>query len=409
VSSVSSLRLSSLALLVAVLGIGCAPSAAAPGAPVGPPAPPPAAFDRAAAERDVARELDDMSDAAARSNEPRYLAHFAPGAVFLGTDGTERWDLAALRAYAHPRFAQGHGWAIRSVRRTVDFSPDGATAWFEEDLTGDKLGPARGSGVMSRAQGRWLVAQYNLALTVPNERFADVRALLDGGEPAAALHAKQKRAYTEATAAAAAGQLDAAANVLAVLVPDAKKLPADDLEFWLHNELTWIRWAQGDHPGARAEVERAKATLDHGLLDDAKTLRLRLHERWDRAYLAIEDALAAPPARRARAMAEADAARADYEAIARPADDHDGMAVLAAFFATRRHQGKAAAAEARKVDVAKDDDLQDLYVIALALDEGGDRDAAQRVRERICGAKEYLMKPLITRAMASEGHACAAR
>jgi hypothetical protein len=393
--------------LVAALATACAspppPAAPAPSPPVA------AAFDRASAEREIGRELDDMNDAAARADEPRYLAHFAPGAVFLGTDASERWDLAALRAYAHPRFSQGKGWAIHSVRRTLDFAPGGVVAWFEEDLAGDKLGPARGSGVVSLVQGRWLVAQYNLALTVPNERFGEVRTLIDAGEPAAALHARQKRAYAEATAAAAAGELGAAASRLDALVPEAKKLPGDDLEFWLHNQLTWIRWAQGDRAGARAEVERAQTARDHATLDEAATGKLRLHERWDRAYLALDDALAAPAARRARAMAEADAARADYEAIAKPADDHDGMAVLAAFFAARRHQGKAAATAAKRVDVEKDDDLQDLYVIALALDAGGEADAAQRVRARICAAKEYLMKPLLLRAMAAEGHGCGAK
>ena len=47
--------------------------------------------------------------AAAHAHEPRYFAHFAPEAVFLGTDAAERWDLGAFRAYAHPHFAQGKG------------------------------------------------------------------------------------------------------------------------------------------------------------------------------------------------------------------------------------------------------------------------------------------------------------
>jgi len=369
--------------------------------------PPP--FDRVAAERDVARELDDLHDAAAHSDEPRYLAHYAPRAVFLGTDATEHWDLEALRAYAHPRFAEGKGWVMHPARRTVDFAPDGTIAWFDEEVRGDKLGPARGSGVLVLAGGRWLVAQYNLALTVQNERFADVRALLDAPPAGPDLHTRQKQAYVEATIAATSGDLPRARSLLSALVPQAKAHPNDELEFWLHNELTWIRWAEGDRAGARAEVEQARATLDHALLDDDKSRTLRLHERWDRAYLSLEEALATPPARRARAMAEADRDRADYEALAKPANDHDGMAVLAAFFAARRHEGKTARTEARKVDVAKDGDLQDLYVIALALDAGGDHEGARRVRARICEAKEYLMKPLIVRAMTAEGQGCPAR
>ncbi len=150
-------------------------------------APPPAAspasppFERAAAERAVARELDDLNDAAAHSDLARYFGHYAPGAVFLGTDATERWDLAAFHAYADPHFAQGKGWVFHATRRAVSFSADGAVAWFDEDLLGAKLGPARGSGVLVRdPQGRWQIVQYNLALTVPNERFDAVRAVADG-------------------------------------------------------------------------------------------------------------------------------------------------------------------------------------------------------------------------------------
>src|SRR5262249_19188184 len=156
-----------------------------------------------------------------------------------------------------------------------------------------------------------------------------------------ALRVRYDAAYREAVAAAAAGDLAKADALLSALVPEAKTRPADDLEFWLHNELTWVRWAAGDLAGARAEVERAKTALDHGTLPDDRVRSLRLHELWDRAYLALEDALAAAPGARAAKMAAADAARAEYEARAKPANDHDGMAVLAAFFATRKGDKRA--------------------------------------------------------------------
>jgi hypothetical protein len=150
----------------------CASTCPAATAPLGP--------DRAAAERDVGRELDDFHDAAAHADEARYFAHFAPGGVFLGTDVTERWDVAAFRAYAHPHFASGKGWTYHPLRRAVAFSADGATAWFDEDLNGERLGPTRGVGTMVRVDGRWLVALYDLSFTIPNERFDAVRAALAG-------------------------------------------------------------------------------------------------------------------------------------------------------------------------------------------------------------------------------------
>lgn len=129
-----------------------------------------------ASREDIARELDDFHDAAARADEERYFAHFAPDGMFLGTDATERWDVAAFRAYAHPHFAKGKGWSFRGVRRRIAVRDD--VAWFEEDLETQNLGPARGSGVLVHSGGHWLIEQYVLSLTVPNERMKEVRDLL---------------------------------------------------------------------------------------------------------------------------------------------------------------------------------------------------------------------------------------
>ena len=130
-----------------------------------------------AAERAVVDALDDFHDAAARADEERYFARFAPGGVFLGTDATERWDVAAFRAYAHPHFARGKAWSFRGVRRNVTVRGD--LAWFDEELETQNLGPARGSGVLSLRDGRWLIEQYVLSITVPNERFRAVREMLE--------------------------------------------------------------------------------------------------------------------------------------------------------------------------------------------------------------------------------------
>ena len=157
------------ALAVLALAAAChAEGAPAPEAPHGP-----------AAVADVSRVLDDFHDAAARADEARYFAHFARDGVFLGTDATERWDVIAFRAYAHPHFAAGKAWSFHATARHVAFAADGATAWFDEALATEKLGPARGSGVLVREDGAWKIAQYNLAVTIPNERFSDVRKLLD--------------------------------------------------------------------------------------------------------------------------------------------------------------------------------------------------------------------------------------
>ena len=130
----------------------------------------------------IAAALDDFHAAAAASDEPRYFAHFTDDGVFLGTDATERWHVTAFRAYAHPHFEAGHGWVMHASRR--DIVVRGDIAWFDEDLDTRNLGPARGSGVLERgADGAWRVAQYNLAITIPNERFGEVRAVLSASAP----------------------------------------------------------------------------------------------------------------------------------------------------------------------------------------------------------------------------------
>lgn len=123
--------------------------------------------------------LDAFHAAAARADAPALLERFAQDGVFLGTDATERWQGGAFRAFLAARFADGRGWSMRSVRRAVTLHGD--TAWFDEDLAHARLGPLRGSGVLLRdAGGAWRVAQYNLALTVPNERFEAVAAAIAG-------------------------------------------------------------------------------------------------------------------------------------------------------------------------------------------------------------------------------------
>ncbi len=123
----------------------------------------------------VRQVLDALHDAAARAEEERYFALFAPDAVFLGTDATERWSVEQFRAYAHPIFSKGRGWMYSVERRFVGFGPEGRTAWFDESLTNAKLGVCRGSGALVKGDdGAWRIVQYNLTIPVPNELAEEV-------------------------------------------------------------------------------------------------------------------------------------------------------------------------------------------------------------------------------------------
>jgi hypothetical protein len=382
--------LASLTLITLLASVGCASATFVP------PATP---VDRPGIERAVGKAIDDFHDAAARADEARYFAHFADDGVFLGTDATERWNVAAFRAYAHPRFASGKAWSFHATRRAVSVSTDGRFAYFDEDLATDRLGPARGSGVLAASSSGWKIEQYNLAVVVPNERFASVRALLEAPAttPAAPFADRYEAAYARAVVAASGGDLAAAGRELAAFVDEAEAREGDATGFRIHNALTWVRWAQGDLVGALREIDAGKSALARAHLAAEPSARAGLHEKWDRAYVLLEMALAAPPTLRAASLAAANAARADYEKAATPLDDHHGMAVLAAFFAVRTRNAKEALAAAKHVDVDKDGDLQDLYVLALAFDLAKDHARAEVIRARIRSGNEYLMKPLILR------------
>lgn len=117
----------------------------------------------------VAAVLDSLHDAASAADHDRYFGLYAKYAIFLGTDATERWDLEQFKAYAGPIFAKGKGWTYVVKQRWIYVSEDGNTAWFDETLENAGLGDCRGSGVLIQQNGKWLIAQYNLTIPVPND------------------------------------------------------------------------------------------------------------------------------------------------------------------------------------------------------------------------------------------------
>ena len=60
----------------------------------------------------------------------------------------------------------------------VFLSADRKTAWFDEIAESKELGASRGTGVLMLERGKWKVAQYNLSIPVPNEKFEAVRKII---------------------------------------------------------------------------------------------------------------------------------------------------------------------------------------------------------------------------------------
>ncbi|MCA1663748.1 MAG: hypothetical protein LC659_05695 [Myxococcales bacterium] len=159
----------------------------------------------------------------------------------------------------------------------------------------------------------------------------------------------------------------------------------------IYNCRTWIRWAAGDKKAAAAENEKVRETVAGA--DEKVKHGMMLHYLWDRAYLEAE----------AGKLDDAARSRDEFFALASAPDDADSKHVLDAWLAFRRGEAEKARAEASAVDPAKDGDLQDLYVLACALDFGGDAAGAASIRERIRNGHRYAMKPTILQQMERDG------
>jgi len=120
--------------------------------------------------------LDDFHDAACKGDEERYFGRFAPEGVFLGTDPSERWDLAGFKDYAMEYFQRPSAWIYVPRKRNVALTPDGGVAWFDEVVTNRSYGDCRGTGVLRKDGDRWLLCQYDLTVPVPNDLMGAVVA-----------------------------------------------------------------------------------------------------------------------------------------------------------------------------------------------------------------------------------------
>jgi ketosteroid isomerase-like protein len=122
-------------------------------------------------ERAVARVLDALHREAAEADGAAYFDLFAPDAVYIGTDVTERWSIAEFRGYAEPYFNRGQGWTYTPRSRSLTLAPleCRCVVWFDEALDSASYGTSRGTGVVVRgADGRWRIALYALTFPIPN-------------------------------------------------------------------------------------------------------------------------------------------------------------------------------------------------------------------------------------------------
>lgn len=232
--------------------------------------------------------------------------------------------------------------------------------------------------------------------------YASAATLLDNAERhATTWQERSKIAYYRATLLAYMGNFEAARDLLRAQLPHAKAHPESSAEAWLHNQLTWVLWILGDAQGALAEAGGMASSLERAQLPVGAADGLRLHAQWDRAYLLAEagSVLGATPSSDALVAKEA------YEGLATRLDDVAGMAVLRAYFAVRARDKSQAHAALATPELASDEDMQDLYVLAQASDLVGDADRAKAFRDRIAQSRDaYLMHAIILRKLAREAN-----
>ncbi len=114
--------------------------------------------------------LDAWHRAAAVADEDVFFGSMAAGAVYLGTDASEKWLRDELEEWSEKYFARESAWDFKPKQREVYFSKNQQIAWFDEQLD-TWMGVCRGSGVLRKEKGEWKLAHYNLAVLVPNDKI----------------------------------------------------------------------------------------------------------------------------------------------------------------------------------------------------------------------------------------------
>lgn len=209
-------------------------------------------------------------------------------------------------------------------------------------------------------------------MAAADRHIAAAEALVSGDAHLAHLVARAR-----ATRFANAGDFDRAASAFVAVLPELARHPELPDEFWVHNTMMMIREAQGDPAAALAENDQATLAAARGTWDPEHRATLALQkDRWHRAYLTRMLAESRAGSTKQALVAYARAALDDYRANGFP----ESIAVLEAYFAALDGARDAALAAAKKIDPEKDDDVEDLYLVVVGLEAGGDHAGAEAVR-----------------------------
>jgi hypothetical protein len=130
------------------------------------------------AKSDIENVLNTFHQAAANANQVLYFSLLDEQAVFLGTDGSERWNKQEFSDFVTPYFSKGQGWLYQPRERKITLVQQNNNseplAFFDELLENNNYGQCRGSGVLRLTAKGWKILQYNLSIPIPNGIAGDV-------------------------------------------------------------------------------------------------------------------------------------------------------------------------------------------------------------------------------------------
>jgi hypothetical protein len=205
------------------------------------------------------------------------------------------------------------------------------------------------------------------------DKAIDAAAAVAGDDP----HLAYLVAHVRAARFVYSGDFERAAAAFVAVIPALAKHPELADEFWAHNAMMMIREAQGDPAAALAEDDQATLCAARGTWnpEGRETLAFQ-KDRWHRAYLTRMLAESRSGSVKQALVQYAEAALDEYRTHGFP----DSVAILDAYFAALDGKRDAALAAAKRVDPTKDDDVEDLYLVVVGLEAGGDHAGAEAVR-----------------------------
>lgn len=123
-------------------------------------------------KNDIENVLNTFHQAAADANQDLYFSLLDEQAIFLGTDGSERWNKQEFAKFVTPYFSKGQGWLYQPGQRNITLvaknNSSEQIAFFDELLENNNYGQCRGTGILRLTSSGWKILQYNLSIPVPN-------------------------------------------------------------------------------------------------------------------------------------------------------------------------------------------------------------------------------------------------